>query len=36
LGDLDDSLRELTDMAKMGLCNGYYFGNAGRQYVGRA
>jgi putative protease len=36
LGALDDSLRELAGLAKMGLCNGYYFESAGRQYVGRA
>jgi hypothetical protein len=28
-------LEELSALARMGLCNGYYFGNAGRRYVGR-
>jgi putative protease len=35
-GDLDLPLRELAGLAKMGLCNGYYFGSAGRRYVGTA
>ena len=35
-GDLQPSLQELAGLAKMGLCNGYYFGSAGRRYVGRA
>ena len=35
-GDLSAALEELTALAKMGLCNGYYFENAGRRYLGRA
>jgi putative protease len=34
-GDLRPMLEELSGLARMGLCNGYYFGNAGRRYVGR-
>ena len=34
-GDLQPLLQELSGLARMGLCNGYYFGNAGRNYVGR-
>ena len=36
LGDLSEPLKELESLAKMGLCNGYYFETAGRQYVGRS
>ena len=36
IGDLEPSLQQLAGLAKMGLCNGYYFGSAGRRYVGRA
>ncbi len=36
LGDLSEPLKELESLAKMGLCNGYYFETAGRRYVGRA
>ena len=36
LGDLSEALKELAGLSKMGLCNGYYFETAGRQYVGRA
>ncbi len=35
-GDLGGPLQELAGLAKMGLCNGYYFESAGRRYVGRA
>ena len=35
LGDQSAALRELADLAKMGLCNGYYYESAGRRYVGR-
>jgi len=34
-GDLQPLLQELAGLARMGLCNGYYFGSAGRGYVGR-
>lgn len=34
-GDVQPLLKELAGLAKMGLCNGYYFGDAGRRYVGR-
>ncbi len=36
LGDLAPQIAELTGLARMGLCNGYYFESAGRRYVGRA
>jgi putative protease len=35
LGDLAPQVAELTALARMGLCNGYYFESAGRRYVGR-
>ncbi|MCW2318631.1 putative protease [Rhodoblastus acidophilus] len=34
-GDVRPQLEQLSGLAKMGLCNGYYFGDAGRRYVGR-
>lgn len=36
LGDLAPQIAELTAMARMGLCNGYFFESAGRRYVGRS
>ena len=35
LGDQSAALHELNELAKMGLCNGYYYESAGRRYVGR-
>ncbi len=35
-GDPAARLEALNGLAKMGLCNGYYFESAGRRYVGRA
>jgi putative protease len=35
LGDQSATLQELGELAKMGLCNGYYYESAGRRYVGR-
>jgi putative protease len=34
--DLAERTAELRALARMGLCNGYYFEGAGRRYVGRA
>ncbi len=34
--DLAQRTAELGALARMGLCNGYYFESAGRRYVGRA
>ena len=36
LPDLAERTAELRALARMGLCNGYYFEGAGRRYVGRA
>ncbi len=36
LGDLGMPMQELAGLAKMGLCNGYYYESAGRRYVGRS
>jgi len=35
VGDLAPQVAELSVLARMGLCNGYYFEGAGRRYVGR-
>jgi putative protease len=34
--ELAQRVAELAALARMGLCNGYYFEGAGRRYFGRA
>ena len=34
--DMSASVAQLSALAKMGLCNGYYFESAGQRYLGRA
>jgi putative protease len=36
VGDVAPQIAELSVLARMGLCNGYYYESAGRRYLGRA